>query len=288
MALNVDLALLRTFVAVVETRSLTGAALRVGRTQPAISQQLSRLEASTGRPLFNGDRRHLVLTADGETLLFFARRLLTIAEEAREHFDGPRIEGRVVLGVPDLYASYLLPKILNDFATAYPTIEVELRCRRSVYLQDALAAGELDVALVTRQPGAASGRLVRREPLIWVANKELRIEPDAEIPLALLPDGSVYREIALRSLMSMNRRWRIAAICDSIAGLQSAVLAGLAVAVYPHCARTSQVRLLSELDGFPALPRIDLVIQTRAARVPDAVAHLEHFISRELLASEPA
>lgn len=284
MGFTVDLALLRTFVAVVESGSLTSAGLRLGRTQPAISQQLSRLEASAGRPLFNRDRKRLVLTADGETLLFFARRLLTLADEAREHFDGPRVEGRVVLGVPDLYASYLLPHILSNFAAAYPTIQVELRCRRSVHLQAELAAGELDLALVTRQPGGPSGRLVRREPLIWVANKELRMDPEAEVPLALLPDGSVYREAALQSLMSANRRWRVAAICDSIAGLQSAVLAGLAVAVYPRCAKTPQVRILSEREGFPVLPSVDLVIQTHAARVPDAVAHLEHFISRELLA----
>lgn len=274
--------LLRTFVAVVETGSLTGAGRRVGRTQPAVTHQLNRLEQAIERPLFGPDRRNLVLTADGEMLLHYARAMLRLNEEAREHFSSPPLEGRVILGTPDLYAAYLLPDILSRFSRSYPGIELELRCRRSVYLEAALQEGELDLALVTRQPEGMEGQLVRREPLVWVAGSEVHPEADEVVPLALLPEGSIYREQALGALDSAQRRWRIVSVSDSIAGLLAAVLAGLAVAVFPRCALQPTVRRLGHRDGFPPLPQLDLLLLRRQSKISDAAKHFADYIAREL------
>ncbi len=273
---------LRTFVAVVETGSLTGAGRRVGRTQPAVTHQLNRLEQAIKRPLFGPDRRNLVLTADGEMLLHYARAILRLNEETQEHFSSPPLEGRVILGTPDLYAAYLLPDILSRFSRSYPGIELELRCRRSIYLETALQEGELDLALVTRQPEGMEGQLVRREPLVWVAGAEVHPEADEAVPLALLPEGSVYREQALEALDSARRRWRIVSVSDSIAGLLAAVLAGLAVAVFPRCALQPGVRRLGQRDGFPPLPQLDLLLLRRQSKISDAAKHLADYIAREL------
>ncbi|CAN5221995.1 hypothetical protein BH10PSE7_BH10PSE7_04950 [soil metagenome] len=142
---DLELSLLKTFVAVVETGSLTAGGKRVGRTQPAVTYQLNRLEQAVGRSIFDADKGKLVLTSDGELLLQFASAFLRINEDARRHFSAPEIEGRVVLGTPDLYAATLLPNILKDFSRSYPKIEVDLRCRRSVFLQQSLEHGELDL-----------------------------------------------------------------------------------------------------------------------------------------------
>lgn len=274
--------LLRTFVAVVETGSLTGAGRRVGRTQPAVTHQLNRLENMVQRPLFGPDRRNLVLTADGEILLHYARAMLRLNEEARQRFSRPLIEGRVILGTPDLYAAYLLPEILSRFSRAYPSIELELRCRRSIYLEQALQDGELDLALVTRQPGGLEGQLVRREPLVWVTSPATHPETEEIVPLALLPEGSVYRERALEALDSAQRRWRIVSVSDSIAGLLAAVLAGLAVGVFPRCALQPAVRRLGQRDSFPSLPELDLILLRRQSQISDAANHLADYIAREL------
>jgi DNA-binding transcriptional LysR family regulator len=282
MMIDFEPGLLRTFVAVIETGSLTGAGRRVGRTQPAVTHQLNRLEQAIKRPLFGPDRRNLVLTADGEMLLQYARAMLRLHEEARDHFSSPPLEGRVILGTPDLYAAYLLPDILSRFSRSYPGVELELRCRRSVYLEAALREGELDLALVTRQPEGMEGQLVRREPLVWVTGFGSQPEAEEIVPLALLPEGSVYRERALEALDSAQRRWRIVSVCDSIAGMLAAVLAGLAVAVFPRCALQPTVRRLGQRDGFPPLPQLDLLLLRRQPQISSAAKQFSDYIAREL------
>src|SRR5918993_1581798 len=206
MLRDLDLLLLRTFVAVIDTKSLTIAGRRVGRTQSAVSQQMQRLEHAVGRQIIKRDRRRLVLTQDGELLLRYARALLRLNDEARARLSTPEIQGQVRFGTPDLYAAYLLPSVLASFARAYPSIDIELRCALSVALHAALARDELDLALVTGRPTDVGGQFVRREPLVWVAAPDFHPEDEEEVPLAMLPPGALYRDLALEAL-SGTRKW---------------------------------------------------------------------------------
>ena len=286
MTAELDLSLLRTFVAIVESGGLTSAGRIVGRTQPAISHQAKRLEAAVGRPLFAPDKRRLTLTRDGEVLLDHARSMLRLNDELVASFAAPAIEGHVTLGTPDLYAAYLLPGILGSFSTAYPEVEIELRCQRSIYLLGALKAEQVDLAILTRQPEMKAGKVVRREPLVWVAGPMARPEEEAVLPLAVLPQGSVYRQCALDALGRDKRRWAITSTSDSIAGLQAAVYAGLAVSVLPRCAVAPAMRTLGASEGLPALPAIDLVMVSRK-RPSSAAEHLARYIGERLGDVEP-
>lgn len=287
MTIEIDLALLRTFVAIVETGGLTSAGRLVGRTQPAISHQAKRLEDAVGRPLFGADKRRLTLTRDGEMLLDYARAMLRLNDEMVASFSSPAIEGRVTLGTPDLYAAYLLPGILGSFSKAYPGVEIELRCQRSIFLMSALKAEEVDFAILTRQPELKMGEVVRREPLAWVTGASARPEEDTVLPLAVLPPGSVYRKCALDALSKQKRRWTIASISDSIAGLQAAVYAGLAVTVLPRCAVSPAMRTLGPAEGMPPLPVIDLVMVSRRKQLSPAGEHLARYIAERLGSVEP-
>lgn len=282
-----DLSLLRTFVAIVETGGLTSAGRRVGRTQPAVSHQAKRLEDQVGRPLFEGGKRKLTLTSEGEILLEYARSMLRLNDEARARFDRPGVQGHVTLGTPDLYAAYLLPGILGSFSRAYPGIGIELRCQRSVHLAAALHNDEVDIAIVTRQSGLLDGDIIRREPIVWVASGTSRCEHEPALPLALLPPGSVYRHCALEALGSAGRRWIITSLSDSIAGLQAAVYAGLAVAVMPQCAMSPAMRRLGAADGLPSLPAVDLVMVRKPHNLSPAAAQLAGYISQRLDSVEP-
>ncbi len=244
--------LLRSFLAIVESGSLTAAARRIGRTQSAVSQQLRKLEEILGRPLFRRERQRLRLTAEGRALVGYARRILALQEEACAHLIGTGLRGRLRFGTPDLYAAYLLPRVLARFAAAYPAVEIELHCARSAELLAARECGELDLVLVTAQPELAGGSFVRREPLVWVAAPEARFDSKKPLPLALLPPGAVYASQALASLEAQGRTYRIACTSDSIAGLRAAVLAGLAVSVLPACAVTADLRSLGAEEGLPA------------------------------------
>lgn len=282
MTSEVDLSLLRTFVAIVESGGLTAAGRVVGRTQPAVSQQAKRLEEAVGRPLFGPDKRRLELTREGEVLLEYARDMLRLNDELKARFAGPPVEGIVKLGTPDLYAAYLLPEILGSFSRQYPGVEIELRCQRSVNLMSALAEGEIDLALLTRQPALKASVVARREPLVWVAGQSAWPEREAVLPLALMPPGSVYRQAALEALGKAGLRWVQTSMSDSIAGLQAAVYAGLAMTVLPRCAVSAAMRVLDAGESMPRLPSIDLVMARSRASRNAAAEQLADYIAQRL------
>lgn len=279
---DLDISLLRTFVAIVDTGGLTSAGKKVGRTQPAITHQIKRLEGVVGRTLFGENRRQLVLTPDGEVLLEFARSMLRLNDEARGRFSMPGIAGHVTLGTPDLYAAYLLPEVLDNFSRSHPNVEIHLRCTRSVYLSAALEREEIDIALMTNQPGFRRGELIRHEPVVWAASPNGTQELRRPLPLALLPQGSVYRQIAIDALNTAELPWTLRSICDSFAGLQAAVLSGIAVSVFPRCTITPNIRVLNKGDGLPELPSIEMVLHRKEQGISEAAEQLARYIAREL------
>src|SRR6201994_4611892 len=133
-----DLSLLRTFVLLVEEGSVTRVAQRLHRTQPAVSLQLNRLEQLVRRKIFEVNLWRPRLAWHGETLVAYARKLLELDHEARAHLHSDEVAGRVVLGCPDLYAAFLLPRILARFQTAYPNVEVTVHCALSRKVAEAM------------------------------------------------------------------------------------------------------------------------------------------------------
>jgi DNA-binding transcriptional LysR family regulator len=277
---DLDLTLLKTFVAVVDTGSLTAAAKRVGRSQPAITHQLKRLESGLNRQLFTSNRR--TLTRDGEILLGYARKLINLNEELRSRFSAPGLAGHVTIGIPDLYAAFLLPQILGRFARAHPGVEIELRCMRSIHLYDALLKNEIDIAVLTSQPFFVEPEVVRLEPLVWVASPDAYPEQNVRVPLALLPPGSVLRQRAIDALTAAGISWTIVSMSESISGIKAAILAGLAISVLPKCSVNGELRVLTTRDGFPQLGPVELVVQQRVDGVQAPAATLAKFIATEL------
>ncbi len=98
----------------------------------------------------------------------------------------------------------------------------------------------------------------------------------------MLPQGSVYRHHALEALGAVGKQWSIRSVSDSIAGLQAAVFAGLAVSVFPRCAIVPNVRCLGEADGMPKLPAIELVMHRKSQPISNAGEQLAQHIIREL------
>ena len=127
-----DLDLLRSFVSVVDTGGFTRAGERVNRTQSTVSQQIKRLEDSLGYPLLNRNGRQATPTEQGERLVSYARRLLALAQEARDVVARPDSEGVVRLGIPEDFAAYRLTELLSDFARSRPGLRLDVRCGLSV------------------------------------------------------------------------------------------------------------------------------------------------------------
>ena len=108
---TLDHDVLATVVAIAETGNMSRAAEAVNRSQSAVSMQVKALEEAVGRPLFVRKPRSVVLTHEGEVLLGFARRMLALRDEAWAAVVRPEVTGKVVIGIPDDYASSLLPSV---------------------------------------------------------------------------------------------------------------------------------------------------------------------------------
>ena len=169
MRLDLDLALLRAFLAIVETGSVTGAARLLNRTQAAVSLQIKRLEEAIGVLLFERSHKRLALTPAGEQLIGHAQRLVAVNDEIVETMTTPSFEGEVRLGLPvDLIVTYA-PPILRRFNDKWPGVRVSLIAANSHELVEDLGAGKLDLALTTDLEAAERGvETLARDDLVWV------------------------------------------------------------------------------------------------------------------------
>ena len=179
-----DLELLRSFVSVVDAGGFTRASERVHRTQSTVSQQIRRLEDDIGQPLFNRNGKDVTPTEAGERLLSYARRLLALAEEARDVLARPGNEGAVRLGVPEDFAAYRLAKLLATFARSHPNLRLDVRADQSMNLKRDLERGDLDLALFKRTAGEKGGIAVWPERAHWVTSRSHPIEArSGSVPL---------------------------------------------------------------------------------------------------------
>jgi DNA-binding transcriptional LysR family regulator len=262
-----DLDLLRSFVSVVDAGGFTRAGERVHRTQSTVSQQIRRLEESFGRPLLHRNGKQATPTEEGERLLSYARRILALAEEARDVVARPASDGVVRLGIPEDFAANRLAKMLSKFARSRPGLRLDVRCDLSVKLRSDLDRGELDLALMKRDAGETGAIAAWPENLHWVTSRGHPVDPRHDpVPLAVFPQGCLYRNRAIHALETAGRAWHIAYSSPNFTGIQAAVSAGLGVSILPDVSLLADHRVLQRKDGFPAIPNTELAL----VAAPDA------------------
>ncbi len=281
---NLDVDLLKTFIAIAETGSFTRAAEEVHKTQGAVSMQMKRLEDILGRALFVREGRQSRLTPDGERLLDFARRIVRLNDEAVVTFARPELSGVVRFGVPDDYADTVLPELMARFARTHPLVQVDVDCQGSGTLVALTREGKKDISLISAQVGTPGIEVVRREPLVWVSSLRHQVHEHDILPLAVAQPGCTWRDNVFQQLDSRNRNYRIAYASYSSSALKAAVLSGLAVGTVPRVSVRPGMRILSEDDGFPPLMSIEIgLVFAPGARNPAVEALADHI--RDSLAS---
>lgn len=287
MKIRFDLDLLRTFVAICDAGGFTRAGERLHLTQSTVSLQLKRLEETVGKRLLERHTRKVILTNDGEILLGYARQILEITIEAQSRMLEPEIEGTVRIGIPEDFANRHLPVILARFTRAHPKVQLHVRCDLSVSLLEGLSRNEFDLILVKREPQSDTGILVWREPLVWAAAAESDVHSLDPLPLIVFPRGCIYRDLALRTLDELKRKWWMAFISPSLAGLQAALLAGLGVTVLAKSALPLGHRILRAEEGFPYLSVTDLALHYAASGPSKVAILLSEYITESIDASGP-
>jgi len=256
-----DLELLRSFVSVVDSGGFTRAGERVHRTQSTVSQQIKRLEDDLGQPLLNRTGKDVTPTEAGERLLSYARRLLSLAEEARDVLAGPSKEGAVRLGIPEDFAAYRLTKLLASFSRSRPGLRLDVRVDQSTYLRRDLERGELDLALFKRSAGEKGGIAVWPERVHWVTSKTHPIDAEIRsVPLIGFPTGCLYRSRAIHAIESAGRAWHMAYTSSSLTGIQAAVAAGLGLSILSEMAIQADHRVLTAKDGFAPIDKTEVAL----------------------------
>jgi DNA-binding transcriptional LysR family regulator len=256
-----DLDLLRSFVSVVDAGGFTRAGERVHRTQSTVSQQIKRLEDDFGRPLLNRIGKRVTPTEDGERLLSYARRILALAEEARDVLGRPQAEGAVRLGIPEDFAAYRLTSLLASFARSRPGLRLDVRADQSVYLRRDLEGGDLDLALLKRDAEEKGGIAVWPERVHWVTSKATPTDPQTKsVPLIFFPAGCLYRTRAIHAIETAGRAWHMAYTSSSLPGIQAAVAAGLGLSILPEIAIQPEHRVLTAKDGFVPIDKTQVAL----------------------------
>lgn len=255
-----DSDLLRSFKAVAETGSVTHAAEKIGRTQSALSMQIRRLEDVLGQPLFDRRPRGVDLTSRGEQLLPYARRVIRTLDEAAVALREKPIGGPVRIGIPDEYATSLLPRVLADFSDRHPDIEISILLDYSAHQMTALAEDRVDLAVLFESAEPTSGEVLCIDPTVWTCSVAHRLHLRRPVPIAGYLRSCWCQDIAIGSLKRHGIPYRLAFECDTSSGLRDAVRAGLAVAPLARSTIPPGCRELAIDDGFPLIDSSRVVL----------------------------
>lgn len=283
MSFAFDLDLLRTFAAVVDCGGFTRAAERVHLTQSTVSQQVKKLESNLGHTLLLRDKSTggVQTTEEGEILLSYARKILAAAQEAMDAMSTPQAPKTVRLGVPEDFAGRRLIDLLSGFSTASPHIRLDTVSGWSTELRRLLDAGEIDLALIKREPGDGACLASWKEELVWVDSASRPVR-DEVVPLAVFPVGCIYRERAIHAIERSGRRWRIAYTSQGLMGVQAAVASGLGISLLPSDALLPDHRKLGPADGFEAQKASELALVKGNARLSAEAKSLGEFLAGNL------
>jgi DNA-binding transcriptional LysR family regulator len=269
---NLDLDLLRTFVAIADAETFAGAAHRVHRTQSAVSQQMQRLESHVGKLLMVKQGRTKRLTDDGAKLLDFARRIISLNDEANTALANSAGQTDVVrLGASNDMADNILPIMLGRIAKSHPNVLLEIRTGRSPFLMEELKKGELDLAITTRLDPTLPRIGLRSSPSVWLCAADYPFERKKPLPLILSNEPSLFRALAIDALDRSHMAWRIAYLSLNLLAIRAAVRAGLGITARNIEMLTPDLRVLGEAEGLPRLPDVTFHLYMRDESMGEAV-----------------
>lgn len=249
-----DAEALRSFVTGIELGSFVLAADRLGRSTSAVSAQLKKLEQQAGTELVQKSGRHLILTERGEVMLSYARRILTLNDEASAVMLASALKGSINLGMQEDFGEALLPALLGTFTRAHPQVQVSASITRNQQLLDGIRHNEFDLAVCWQADDAPlfpSSVSLGRIPLRWIGPENFDLkhyqETGEPVPLLVFEAPCLMRNAATTALDKAGIPWRIAFTSRSLSGIWAAMSAGLGITVRTDFGRPQTVRILNEL-----------------------------------------
>jgi DNA-binding transcriptional LysR family regulator len=229
-----DLELLRTFSAVVRAGELKKAAAVLFRSQAAVSMQIKRLEEMLGARLLERSNQGIQLTEAGETLLGYCEQFLRLNNATLAALSQRQLAGKISFGIPTDYAQDFLHRFMPVLMQELPQLDARIICERSRHLRQLVDRGELDVAIVAGEPQFDNEELLWSERLIWSALGAMDLEQRDKLPLALLEDNCIVRDLCLAELKQAGVAYQQVFTSPVMENIAAAVHAGLAVSLLPE------------------------------------------------------
>lgn len=251
---NLDLAALRALVATADHGGVTRAAHRLHLTQSAVSMQIKRLEDLLGQALFDRGGRSLSLTAEGEQMLAYARRIVALNDEAVARLTDSAFEGEIVLAVPYDIVYPVIPRVLQQFNAVWPRVKVQLQAVITHGAREALASGAADLILTTEDRCDPGGEVLARLPLVWIGAPGGQTWRKRPLRLAL-GRRCAFRAGVISALDRAGIPWEAAVESDSDRTLEATVSCDMAVHTMlagtepPHAERISHGGTLPDLTS---------------------------------------
>lgn len=258
MPRNIDIALLRAFLGVVETGSVTRAARLLNLTQAAVSQQLRRLEELFGTALFDRAGRQMRLTLSGERLVPHAEKLMSLNDEVFGLMSAAQHEGEVRLGVPHDIIMPNIPPVLRRFDHAYPKVRLTLVSSTTKLLLDDLANGVIDLMLSTLPATPEAAELLLADQLVWVGGRGGDAHTRTPLPLSLGEETCMFRAVSTKLLAEADRDWRPVCTVGTWEPVHATLVADLAVMPMLRSSVPADLAIIGPEAGLPALPAYNI------------------------------
>lgn len=282
MARNLDVSLLRAFVAVVDAGGMTAAAGVLNLTQAAVSQQIKRLEELIGEEIITRDRRGMKLTGAGERLFGRAKRLLALNDEIWTEMTTPEFEGEVRLGIPSDIITTYLPTFLKGFARCYPQVQISLQSGSSARLRAELSSGKVDVVLATELACDPEGENLVMDRLVWVGARGGEAVRQRPLPVSIGCSDCAFRAPIREALQKAGIEWRSASEVTNTSAQVATVAADIAVMAWMASTVPEGLEVLGRDSGLPMLPPFtvnlylprdggDHIVQELARHIREAV-----------------
>jgi DNA-binding transcriptional LysR family regulator len=269
MRVNLDIQSLRSFLKVAELGSFTRAAQALSLTQPAISQQIRRLEDLLGVELFARDNRQVLLTLEGERLTGYAQQMVSVNDKVGSLFDVSRTQESVTLGIPEYFSEEILQRVIPAVALELPVVRIVVKVARSAVLAEAFNEGRVDVCLMIDELQKVAGQPLHELSLVWLGGERgAALVAGQEVALALFKAPCVFRSLAIRRLEESGVKWRCVYECEDLMSLRSAVHAGVGVTLLPWFAQVQGLNKLDALAHLPALPGFGVELKQRVGWEP--------------------
>jgi DNA-binding transcriptional LysR family regulator len=271
---SLDLDLLRTLCAIASFDSFGAAAVQLGRTQSAVTQQMQRLEEQVGHALFEKQGRGKRLTEHGQRLLAYARQLMAIHDEALRVLQQGELVGHLRIGAPHDVADTVLPPLLSEIVRNWPMLQVSIQVGRSPFLAEALRRGDIDMAISNRAEEDFEGLTLRSSPTVWLCAADYLHQQEQPIPLVMVDGPSIFRKLGQEALEAAGIPYVQRYTSSSLIGIRAALRAGLGVTARGVEQLDASLRVLGPNEGMPALP--DLVYSLYVRR------HVANNVTREV------